>query len=1224
MGKYCCFFDPEEDYSEKNLYDQCPKCGRSYDFVLNNAPKTIQNGNVQYRVVNAIGRGFYGATFLCEIDKRFKTEKVLLKIIPKTVYTFFNKNFDEECKRHDAVASNTEHLVKINDAFETDVFFGDSCLSCYVEELQYIEGKIFDEYINDEKNIQPKIFAQLAIDLLKLWNELYIKNEFHNDLHTGNLIVEELDVSIQRVEAIYDKIRLVAIDLNSVSDESLSNYDTGRFSDRRNIANHINKMCDLLRNKYKNIDDYNDADFRLIETLNFISKFLTIQSEYIDIPKVQELIDKIKDEFRNNISYAPWKRPLFLSNINDAINSQILYSCHIPQLLVDPDNAWLNEMSKTGPQLITGMRGCGKTMLLKALDVHARLEVNKSEIVESSQMPDHFIGLFASCRELIDIDDIKEIGISKLILLYSVQTLRANRHLNDIIGKGVEKDFHINIIEALNKIFDIDLQKEEYLYSDAKFERYLSDQANHIEIFYSNHKLIVNCITAFEMLAQAFVNTSGFWKDKQVYFLLDDASTRYLKVNTISALLTKILFMSHTCAFKITTEMQTLYTFNSPGDVEMAQDTRDYQIFDLGADVFSKTRDTKDGKIFIQSIIHKRIIASNGIIQIPQTLDEVLGDCPLNEIARYIIYNQSGKSRKEVYYGASALAALCVGDIGDIIYLYDSIISENKNNPYPVDIKIQHQCFQQLCSRRMYNLERRNSKLREFVKAFSEASYRCLMDSFQAIKKDGKPSDRIRQYNGLYIRITSGDIDKQKERIRDLVDSGIFVFADGNGWPRSKSNDHDPILQLKLAFRKLFGLSNFIGLANADRFELSGDALEEWLERPSKEILLRNLGGIDDQILQTTAENEGINIFERTNKDHVQSCQISMFDSNRFAEVAVTVDNNDDLSELKKKISERAQIEKHSKLMENKSFDVAIFGMGFEERTFESIKRITEKNTFKKIVLIRYPEQGYADKILELMPNDCEIEILQYDDIDIIVDKLVKYNNILIDITGLYKPIIFQTIRNALLHQRQVTIVYTAASEYYPLNTDIQYLLDKHKEDISSQFINIMQELDTGDADSYININLLDDKNYDPIRPTTLIGFVSPKNRRIFSLLDQVEYDAIVLFVPDGKTPRDKLSITAGKIASTNYSAVKLESFNVRDPNTVLNEISSIYYDYYVRGDYNVEISLTGSKLQAVAASIFSTVGKISKCWYIKPESFDSTHFTKGTGITEWYTVKIK
>ncbi len=1220
MGKYCCFFDPAEDYEEKSLDDCCPICHRPYGFVLKNIPQEICNHEKRYQVIKAVGRGFYGATYLCNIKKRFKTEQVLLKIIPVAVYNHFDKNFDDECVKHSKLAENTEHLVKINDAFDANVKFSSCDIYCHVAELQYINGEMLSDYLDNSDN-SPKAFAQIAIDLLRIWNELIQKGEYHNDLHVGNLMVEHLEDSIQRVDAIYDKIRLVAIDLNSAKTESLSNYDANRYGDRKNISNHLELLSKKLRKKYDSLYSISDADYRLIETLNKISKMISVESTSTDFPEISELIEIIKDSFKSNQSFSPWKKDFSLSKINDGINAQTIPSCFVPQLLVDPDRTWIAEISILGPQLITGMRGCGKTMLLHSIDVHARLRINEEYTGKDKRFmidDDVFVGLSASCKDLLELDDIENSGISKLIIIYAIQIIRAIRHMKDIEYAQIEKQYFINLSAALEQIFDMSFS-EEVLYSDSSFERYISDLSNDMELFCSQHKLRMPCIASFELLANTFVSFNEKLSSKQVFFLLDDASTRYLSPDNISKLLTKLIFMSENCAFKVTTEMQTLYTFMSPGAIEKAQDIRDYQVFDLGADVFRKTRNPNTGKRFIEEIIAKRLKACNGMNQIPPSLEMALGDCTLMNIANNIVEQTSSRSRKSVYYGATALTALCVGDIGDIIFLYESILSNNTNNQFPVDEKIQTKSFQQLCSRRMYNLERKDGSLREYVKAFSEASHKCLMDSKKVVSKNGTGKIRLRQYNSLYIRMTTGNISEQQIVLRKLIDAGIFVYADGNGWPRAKSNDTDPITQVKLAFRKLFGVSNFIGLANADRFELSGDILEKWLKEPTKELLMRNLGTDndydDDDIYDYSKDKSEIPLEELVGKNK----QINLFDycfENEHSKNSNKTIHSD--------IPNRARIVENTKELLEKHFDVGVFGLGFEERTLESVRRITDLCSFSEVVLVQYSEKGKTNEILKCFSDKQKIKYISFDQIDGILNAIIDNSSILIDITGIYKPIIFNVIRRILIYRKAITVIYTQAEEYYPLNSDIKPLLeDKSFDDDASKFINLMKGLTTGETNEYKHIALIKDDTHDIIRPNVLVGFVSPKNQRIFSILDRTEYEAISLFVPEGESERDILSRTAGNIAATNYSSVELKKFNTINPNQVLIELSNLYEKYYVDNDFNFEIALTGSKMQAVVAAVFSSICRVSQCWYVKPNTFDTMHFTKGVGETIGYAINI-
>ena len=1219
MGKYCCFLDPARDYSEKNLDDICPICGKTYGHVLDeeHMPVEINNNAENFKVEKSIGRGFYGATYLCTKETRLRRKQyVLLKVIPVKIYEYFNKDFYAECEKHAEVAENTEHLVKIENAFDSSIMFGDEVIDCHVAVLQYIKGEVLSDYIDDEKNVQTRAFAQIAIDLLKLWNELFLKGEYHNDLHLGNLIVEHLEDTVQRVDAIHEKIRLVAIDLNSVADESLSDSEGKRIGDRKYIANHISLLSEKIRNKYASIDEMLDIDYRLIQTLNKIAGILGTKTGFVDAPEASELINMIKEEFKSNISYAPWRNTFSLAKLTDGINAQTLPSCYVPYLLVDPENKWIEEISKSGPQLITGMRGCGKTMLLDAIDIHARLMHTPKSGFEN----DKYVGIMASCRDLIEIEDIETTGICKLILLYSIQIMRAIRHLKDNYADTVNNNYYRIIGDALHQIFGVEIDKEK-ISSDIQMERFLTDSSNRISDFLSRYRLDVQCIAAFEILADAFISSAEIIKNKEVYFLLDDASTRYLTIGKISALLTRVLFMSPKCAFKVTTEMQTLYSFNSPGNIEMAHDIRDYQVFDLGADVYNHCRVPKNGIKFLESIIKKRLYACN--MPVTESLSEILADCSLIEIAKSIIRTKS-TGRKEVYYGATALAAVCVGDIGDIILLIETMLSKNEYRGFPISPSIQTQCYQMLCSRRMYGLDRKEGKLRDYVKAFSEASYKSLMSSGKTL---GTEHEKIRQYNSLYIRMNEGDIERQKENLRKLIDSGIFVYADGNGWPRAKAGDNDPITQIKLAYRKMFGLSFFIGLGSSDRYELSGSVLEEWLERPTKDILLKNVGDNQDE------DSFDMNSEPDTNSSSSKNCKLSeIVGENRQITLFDFIENNDENSteknnirlEISRKISGNLKIVKHNCMLENQHFECAILGMGFEERCYESINRIISgKNSISKVFLIKYDELGYSEAIKKKLAG-YETEVVGYEEIDRLLAGISKYKSLLVDVTGLYKPIIFRVIRSAVINKMNVSIVHTLAKDYYPLNDDIESLIkNMENNDVNDaiKFVDIMSGLDTGDIGEYYNEKLLCNTDYDPVRPTAVIGFISPKYSRVFSILDKREYDSINLITANSDSNRALLSRIAGEIAKINYPSVNVISIDTQSVTENYDELMKCYIDRYIDKNYNFEIAVTGSKMQAVVASVFSTVCKVSQCWYVKPSVFDVKHFTKGVGETIWYSI---
>ncbi|MET3966101.1 serine/threonine protein kinase [Bradyrhizobium sp. S3.9.1] len=287
MPSYCCFFCPAATYRDSSLEDPCPTCGRPYGFPLSEPPSEIG----QYRILRPLGRGFYAATYVAERKTGLRNKSVL-KVTPKAFYEFFaGKNFEEECLLHRDVAEGTEHLVKIRDMQESvDVMFGRDILPCCVAELAFVDGPLLEGYFDKKERVTAAVAAQIAIDLLRLREELEHKQVFHNDLHAGNIIVEKLKKDSYRADAIDSSIRAVAIDLGSAAIQTKSDPTKHRQGDISRIAEHIARLsAGLLTDP----DEVSDHDFRLASTLQDIFQVLAAPAENTRFPSTHDLVVQV-------------------------------------------------------------------------------------------------------------------------------------------------------------------------------------------------------------------------------------------------------------------------------------------------------------------------------------------------------------------------------------------------------------------------------------------------------------------------------------------------------------------------------------------------------------------------------------------------------------------------------------------------------------------------------------------------------------------------------------------------------------------------------------------------------------------------------------------------------------------------------------------------------------------------------------------------------------------
>ena len=1225
MGKYCCFCCPAADYAEKSLDDLCPTCRRAYGFPLTNRPTEIKD----YRVVRSLGRGFYAATFVAE--RGALGIRSVLKVSPKAFYEFFpNKDFETECRIHHTVAEGTEHIVGIRDMFDGDVNFGDVVVSCYVAELEYVDGDLLAEYLKPGARLTATAAAQIAVDLLKIRDALQKKNVNHNDLHAENIIIESLDPNAARVAEIEGTIRAVAIDLGSVSTGSRSDSEKLRQGDLHWIASHLNSIVEKL---IGDPDEISDLDNRLASELHGIAQSISSQAENQRTPAPLDFIGKIEEAYYHATQpWRPWREPLKLMSFNASYNAQTMHPWHVPHLLVDPEGQWVNSICSPGPQVITGMRGCGKTMLLRALQFHARATQSHSESnteVLERLKNDRYIGLFVSAQRLLDtLGEKTQVELDpfpRLFVAYALEAVRAINHLEDIDRSYVSERAYRYLAEVVAASLE---HAEDVLssISMSDLEKHLIRLQISISRRERDYQLTEHPNIAFSSLSEAIRRCSRIWKTAQVLFLLDDVSTRYLKKPRIKALLSALLFQSPSCAFKLTSEVQTIELgLESPGERHPIRVGRDLIVFDLGAKVYEKIkkRGKGNGRDFVEEILSQR--ASYFTAHPESTPSELLGDVPLETIATEIGTSpKESRRRKEIYRGITALAHVCVGDIGDVISLYQQILKSGEGQPIPYESKIQSECFQDFCARRLYDLNRRGGLLMDAAKSFAEASYELLVQSFKKPLRD-HDKRRIRQYSSLYVRITTGDFEQQTERLRDLIDAGVFVFAGGSNVPRTKTRDSNPTQQFKLAYRKIYGIVNFIGLADRDRYELSGEDLEQWLKDPSngKDILLRNLIQIDppDEAKEDTETHDRVTV-QSDSKNKPASKQISLFENGATflpSDLEESRDNGSNETTLPRGIE--PVVQKLNGTFPDEVFDWAIIGLGFEDRTYESARRIFSSATPRNGLLIEYNEPGRSEDIQSILDESrIESSTVHYREV---VDQGLRAleGNTIVDITGLAKPVIFHAVRNALRSKKHVWICHTQARRYYPLDVDLEKIFEGDGSDRHDQLANLSEVL-TGEQGPYQCAKLLSPDS-DNTRQRVLCAFSSPKHERLLSLLDSRDYDRLEIVAPGNDTNRSKAAKIVAEVAARNNPNSGVTEIESNDIFAVLAFITKMYGFWYIDRRFNFEFGLTGSKLQTVACAAASAAFKVSQCWYLQPADFDPLRFTQGVGETHFYRISL-
>ena len=1207
MGKYCCFNCPQKDYSEKEKTDKCPTCGMNYGFPLDLIPEEIGN----YRIEESLDRGFYGATYVA-ISKEKLPKKRVLKATPQAIYSLFGKNFDNECKEHSELIN--EHIVEIHDYFDENVNFRGTIIPCHVCVLDYVPGKSLKDEIESDISIEK--LTQIVIDLLEILEVFKNNNKSHNDLHPGNIIVSSLQQGTKRIDQIDNAIKLTVIDLNSASDKTLSSET--RLGDINWIGENIQSLVkEFIRKKESKNEELTDKENRILAHFENYGKLLSQKVVNTRLPKFDDLIHDIKSTYRHVVE--PWNESFSLKSFDYAYNAQSLKPNYVPALFVDPEGKFFEQSTKPGPLIIYGMRGCGKTLLLLGLTFYSRISSeNTDEYAKEGNAgiikritKDGFIGLYINANKLLDVVGKKDEKIYKplerIYLRFSLEALRILRTLKKLDDSNVLDLYYETIANEINsKVNNIEIG---IVNSDKELEDVLTKKINLLEQGVGEDITIsISAPVLFESLSTTITRCSLILENHKVFYLLDDVSTRYLNEENIIQIISTFIFQSPKCAFKITTEAQTLNALLfSPGNQEKIRIDRDVQTFDLGNQVNEQIRNNKN---FVVNILEKRNnLLSKDSIQLPSPI-KLLSDISLQDIARNI--TQTGtvkKPKKQFYHGITMLSKVCVGDIGDIIHIYNLMLEEYKKNPQSLPLKevIQNEVYQKVSANKLFDLDRNKNDLKDFALTFAKASYKLLMES--------KGSTRLRQYNSIYVKINSGDEDYQVNKLKSLVDAGIFIYDGSPNAPRTTGNDTDPRLQFKLGFRKLLGLTNFIGISQSDRFELSGTELESWLKNPEKgeKILLKNKNFDENEF-----EEELIYSFEDLtnkpeNKANNQNIQGTLF-TEEFKE-----EKNTDI--------EQFFISQNAILIDKKSFNSNliedynqyILGIGFEDRTYESLKKIINSSSIVKIYAIKHRlEEGRFNDIKKIL-DESKKEIIYINNNEINqVDFSIPT---IIDMSGLSKDMIFNSITISKKHLNNIAFVETEAQELSPSDADLEKIISTEKQ--ATEILKVVTEtVESGELKSY-KIKKIYSTDSDESNSRVILCFSSAKFERMLYFLDNKQYDRILIINPQDNDNRSKLARLSSQVIQDKYSSLETEiiDIDIDDQNEILRTMTMLYQKYYLQEGCNFDIALTGSKLQTLCAAIFTCFNKTNNCWYISPEGWKPNSFSSGYNETFFYSL---
>lgn len=1195
MPEFSCFLHPQ--LKADSLDDVCPECGQLYGFPLLNLPESINGMGVE----KGLNRGFYGAVFLTTHPRTGRQSAV--KVIPILTYGpkeagGYAKNFYEEAELHSQLSKVT-NVAALRDWGEETLSFGAFDIPCYFMEMEYIDGPTLSELIYILPPSDPRIITQIALDLLDIIGEFQQRGVFHNDLHGHNIIVLTLREEEARRRAVHPTTAIKVLDLGSAADQSKSDTENQRLGDVHWVAQHI---FDLLNAYEASQADISPDDLRLVSQLRRVAEFYS-GKDPVRQPTVEDMRVYVMNAHR--FGSQPWAEAVRLESFDTHYNALTLPPHFAPSLLYDPDDIWAHKLMRPGPQLLTGMRGCGKTMLLRSLEWMARIHQRESEGQEDllQRIADEtYLGLFVSSSSLLRGPRREPIDLSlhRLFLAFARELVR-NVHACELRDFGT---INFDSLESLSDLIKsiVPWYEEPAIRIDAvSVERAIS-RALQIPSPAMEQISRLNTRNTFDELARLARTLVDLWKNKKLLFLLDDVSTRYLPLDDINELLSELSIQSPDFGFVLTTERQTL-ELTTPGG-QVASQGRDYMIFDLGEEVRARLKG-KQGLDFIENVLMRRAAITDAVPLM--TPSDVLGRQSMSQIAANI-REKPGDSG--VYWGFDALVGMCVGDIGDILQLYSRMLSRMTRDSFPIDHSIQDDAITSFAQGKLFNLAGHDPWLYSHAVTFAQASHNELT----------RDTDRLRQYGTVFVHIDPAQAEQAVPRIIRLVDEGVFIFAGATR--RTKTTSGKPSLLFKLAFRKILGAANRMPLSSRDRFEVTTSNLLDWLESPRPNLL-----ALARRRSSPVTNVETVEPLRSSSPDHSSTPIQQQF-----------IFRESPIDESNRSFSKKGQLPDSRLIHEVKSLSVEILpavtptlvnshilaAIGFEDRTIGAWKNLLEVMRPDLVTLLKYSDPGYEDLLLKLLQSyGVRFEIkkvgsrITQEEARMLLES-ANGRQLVIDTTSLTKALIFQLVRSGLVMHSDLWVLHTCAAEYFPNEALLIPIISLFE---SSQYPEAFRQLDdivAGEQGPF-SVESIEPVNIDASLPSFVVTLVALKHNRVNTILESTPVDQIAAIYPvhtvGDDSPRSKISRIVAEYLAGRYGGDTYPTGSLDHADTYL-KLLDLHRQYALEGGHNFQIALSGTKLQVVGSAMLASIAAPAAVYYSTPSAFDPGKFTSGTAET--------
>ena len=555
----------------------------------------------------------------------------------------------------------------------------------------YVDGTNLRTHLESESSNVSLTFAVSVITaLLRVQYACQTIGFQHGDLHEGNILVTKPD----------------ALDPDNNRRIIITDFGYGgshnKLVPKDDIAQIVAIGCSLLNRLNR---DALQASERIIKErlLVFLKKSLNESYRLAGNrhsadgqSALHEFIECIAAAKREAASVDQGIAP----SVDDYLNAETLgyrkaewENLFVPEILGEPAFVGRNVT------VITGARGCGKTMAFRRLTLYLDELIGSSSGIKGS---DSFVGFYMNCRDLVEafpyvpnkVPEIKARQIRHFFHLCWLQDI-VKGFQQRMIRETEDYRWLVNWVESRfgEKIETLWTQASDSLVALA---HYIEDEKEKCARLPSGKKArwALEDVDTLDKLYESSVRNLAWLGERPFYFYLDDYTIPLISQH-MQAVLNPIIFKRRpNVFFKISTEATNSFlrlSHQKPLEVN-----HDFDFVDLASETLSVADDVKEH--LLGDIMSRRLRRIEQFKDEDHDLRTILGDSDwksYNELARRL---REGKlsAADPLYYGHRAFTGMWSSDIRSMIQVFNELLRTAQHDDIyqiPVDRAKQHRHF---------------------------------------------------------------------------------------------------------------------------------------------------------------------------------------------------------------------------------------------------------------------------------------------------------------------------------------------------------------------------------------------------------------------------------------------------------------------------------------------------------------------------------------------------